>query len=225
LDSDFNFVKSIGSEYNLYSLESIEVDNNKNIFVLDKWNNKVSKIDSDLNLVNEFGGLSLPNDISLDDYGNLYIADSGNNRILKLDNNLNFLESIGTNYPTYLTVDSYKNIYSSYVNKINIFDEDLQFSNEIEVYSTASHSITSVGAEGEFLFLTSKWMQKSGGILKRYLKIYKEDKLLELNILEGADLLSPKEHNFPLGKFEFYGGDIYLADKGNDRLLIIKIEK
>lgn len=83
------------------SMEGMTFDKNGNLFVADRFNHVIRKIDVAGNVstvvgigTQGFGGdggsainalLNYPNDVAFDDLGNMYVADMSNNRIRKID--------------------------------------------------------------------------------------------------------------------------------------------
>jgi tripartite motif-containing protein 71 len=65
------------------------VDSCGNVWVADRLNNRIQRLDQDLTFRNGFSsGFNRPNDITLDDnQGSLYVVDTGNDRIQKFNLN------------------------------------------------------------------------------------------------------------------------------------------
>lgn len=71
------------------------------VFVADKVNNRIIKLNNDLEFEKMFdnsghGGFKEPESVFVDEYGGIYVADTGNSRIVKLDSEGRFVEEFGT---------------------------------------------------------------------------------------------------------------------------------
>ncbi|MFW6243404.1 MAG: hypothetical protein ACOC2W_04525, partial [bacterium] len=84
---------------------AFSVDDNDNIYIVDRQNNRIIHIDEEYELkriIDEFyheknqqtEGFDHPNDISVEPEGDMYIADSGNNRIIHLNKDGDFVREI-----------------------------------------------------------------------------------------------------------------------------------
>ena len=78
-------------------------DGQGNLWVVDRLNNRVQKLDSSGNYVFEFGGLgtakgklSDPMDIAIDANGDLWVADRGNHRVQKFNTKGEYLDEFGS---------------------------------------------------------------------------------------------------------------------------------
>jgi len=92
--------------------QAVEMDNRGNIFIADSGNDRVVKLDGQLNteaVTTGWGSerdlMNSPSDIACDAGLNIYVTDYQNGRIVRLDNNLNYLWSA----------------------KLSSFDEQLEF--------------------------------------------------------------------------------------------------
>jgi len=83
---------SPGSDFDHFSYPSgVAVDGSGNVYVVDKWNNRVQVFDSSGAYLTTIGGawgalssqFRNPTDVALDTAGNVYITDTGNHRVQK----------------------------------------------------------------------------------------------------------------------------------------------
>jgi hypothetical protein len=114
-DSNGNFITKWGSygtgEGKFYFYDGafttvgIAVDNSDNVFVADKYNNRIQKFDSNGNFITTWGSSGFgdgdffflgPSGIAADNSGNVFVADTWNNRIQKFDSNGNFITKWGS---------------------------------------------------------------------------------------------------------------------------------
>lgn len=96
---------------NLEQPEGVWVDKQGNIYVVDKANQRVRKVDALTGIINTIAGngtngysgdgglavntrLSFPRGVCTDDAGNVFIADYGNNRIRRIDNTTGIITTI-----------------------------------------------------------------------------------------------------------------------------------
>jgi trimeric autotransporter adhesin len=107
----------LATNASLNSPAGLAIDPLGNLFIADRNNNRIRKVDTNGiittvagNGVSGFGGdggyatnasIRLPRGIAVDLSGNLFIADTGNNRVRKVDTNGIITTMIGTNSPGY----------------------------------------------------------------------------------------------------------------------------
>lgn len=75
---------------NLYEPSDIFIDKEDNIFVADKGNNRIVKLNAEREFEKAYyaeGGLNAPQGVYYSDFGGLFIADTGNQRIINLNAN------------------------------------------------------------------------------------------------------------------------------------------
>ena len=89
---------SIGSSLPLSGPRDVAVNMLGDIYIADYGNDRIVKLDSAYNFVDEIGGFGVsdyslngPSALALDNVSNLYVIDSGNKRILRFDRNCNFV--------------------------------------------------------------------------------------------------------------------------------------
>ena len=198
----------------------------------------IIKLDSGGNLLLKFGTYAngqflYPTGVATDGAGNLYVSDEGDNRIQKLDRNGNFLLKFGSagsgngqfNEPERMAVDSGGNVYvaDSFNSRIQKFDSNgnylMQFGNagsddgrlnhpegvavdsggNIYVADTENFRIVKFDNNGAYLFAIGAGYNGSPG---------------------GVGTLGSGSGQFayPSGIAVDKGGNIYVADNGNDRI-------
>lgn len=75
---------------NLYEPSDIFIDKEDNIFIADKGNNRIVKLNADGEFEMAYyagGSLNSPQGVYYSDFGGLFVADTGNQRIVNLDKN------------------------------------------------------------------------------------------------------------------------------------------
>jgi streptogramin lyase len=87
--------------HDLLQPSGITIDTRGDIYISDKGNHRIIKLNRELKAIRDYGGygtgmgrLQNPTDIFVDRALNLYIVDAGNMRVVHLDANLNFVEEI-----------------------------------------------------------------------------------------------------------------------------------
>jgi PKD repeat protein len=123
-----------------------------NIYIVDRENNSVLKLDSNGNFITRWGSYGrvatgqfyYPSGVAVDSLGNVYVTDWGNNRIQKFDGDGNFITTWGSNGdedgnfsngPEAIAVDSSDNIYvaGNGPDRIQKFDSNGKFLRRISV--------------------------------------------------------------------------------------------
>jgi len=113
--------------------------NTLSVYIADKNNNRVQRLDKDLNFLSEYTGsdgtsdieFGYPTFVAISNIGDLFILDSDNNRILKYNLTGEFLYEIGGNdagslaidNPKNFTIDMNGNLFVLDDNKIKVFDQ------------------------------------------------------------------------------------------------------
>lgn len=81
---------------NLYEPSDIFIDKNDNIYIADKGNNRIVKLNSEGTYEASYygeGSLNSPQGIFYSDFGGLFVADTGNQRIVNIDSNDKIVET------------------------------------------------------------------------------------------------------------------------------------
>ena len=124
------FVTKWGSRGNedgeFESPQGIATDNNGYIYIVDTYNYRIQKFDSDGNYITQWGNLGsqsgqfiAPFGVAVDDLGNVYVADTFNYRIQKFDSDGSYITQWGSEGsgdgqfagPYGITVDGLGNVY------------------------------------------------------------------------------------------------------------------
>ena len=135
----------VGSGYGQFDHPfGIAVDSSDNVYVVDTYNNRIQKFDSEGNLITILGSSGSgdghfyrPRDIAIDSSGNIYVADKGHDRIQKFDSEGNFITKWYFNYPGSIAVDSLGNVY--------VTD---QFNHQVQKFDSSGVFITKWGSTG-----------------------------------------------------------------------------
>ena len=131
--------EEIVTNFEFDDLDTIAVDSEGNIYVLEHFNNRIQIFDSAGNFITKFGEygqddgqFDSPEDVAVDSEGNIYVVDGVNNRIQVFDSEGNHKLTFGEegdgpgqfDSPEDVAVDSEGNIYvlESANNRIQIFD-------------------------------------------------------------------------------------------------------
>ncbi len=132
----------------------IAVDGDGNIYVADTWNSRIQKFNADLEFVTEWGSSDFfgPRDVEIDSDGNVLVVDTGHNRIWEYDTDGRLVAEHGSgggdegefNEPTSIAVAPNGDLYvADFWNKrIQHFDSQFQYIDEIEVESWGSKGVT-----------------------------------------------------------------------------------
>ena len=127
-----------------YGPSALAADASGNIYLVDNFNHRIEKFDSNGNFLSKWGSFGTgngefyyPYGIALDASGKIYVADANNHRIQKFDLNGNFITKWGSpgtgdgqfNFPVSLSVGLTGAIYvvDTYNNRIQKFDLDGNF--------------------------------------------------------------------------------------------------
>lgn len=144
----------------------IAVDDDGNIYVADTWNHRIQAFGPDFEFIRAWGVANLcsdpsvcpddslfgPRDIAVDAEGNLLVVDTGNKRIAKWSPDGVALGTNGTfgtgegqfDEPSSISIAPNGDVYvADYWNqRIQHFDSDFQYIDEIAILSWGSHGIT-----------------------------------------------------------------------------------
>jgi DNA-binding beta-propeller fold protein YncE len=222
------------TNYNFAEPAGVEVDSEGNIYVADKDNDRIIKMDSYGMVIKIFeGGLNSPRALAIDRSGNMYVADTANYRVVKLDPNGEVIFAITEKvlpkgisseevssrrrpqqpthffrYPQGIALDSLGNIYVSNTNN----DRILKFNNKGEYLDEFTDDLYM--AKGLFV-------DKSGNIYiadTTNAAIKKIDSNGDHIVTIGKIGSDPGEFCSPSDVVVANSGNIYVADTSNDRV-------
>lgn len=109
-----------GSDLNLGNIRDISIDNDFNIYLLDRYDNLVKKFDPQGRFIRTYlsgkgrgpGETQLPNALHVDRLGNIYVTDQVMNKLIIVDNNNQVIaESVLTKMPADIVASDTDNIY------------------------------------------------------------------------------------------------------------------
>ncbi|MGY6216798.1 6-bladed beta-propeller [Methylolobus aquaticus] len=235
----YSSLRLIGSEGNLNDEFSYPhgtaVDASGNIWVVDQYNQRVSKFDANGNFLFNFGGpgsglgyFSYPRDIAVDRQGNLWVADTGNDRVQKFDPDGNFIcEAPGLNNPYGIGADP--------------------VGNSVFVANTGSHAIVRLGLncanngswggpgsdDGRFSSPYDIAIDTEG---LAYVADFNNDRIQVFRLVRGVWTFQRKWGLQGAGDSRFAGaqlngpaalafdgcGDLYVSDFYNDRMQVFR---
>ena len=231
LDSEYNLLDTIGTEIhdNLGLLAPVMIYEKENIFYISEYgSNKILRFDAKFNFLDWIGtedekfskinnnswnntkkfidiDLLIPHAIKIDSNGLMYIADSGNHRILRYDSNGNYLGWIGKNNENEInnTWDDKKKSVpgiepGAFKNPLDLFI----MKDSILISEVRNNRISKINLDG---------------IFQGWLSFDKKNEFFYWS-KHSKDLV---ELNDPYG-FKVHNNSIFIADRGNNRVLIIK---
>ena len=177
-DSEGNFILKFGSrgsgDGQFISPQEIALDNDDNIFVVDKLNHRIQKFDLDGDFISKFGSLGSgdgqfdsPEGIALDSVDNIYVVDLGNHRIQKFDSKGNFILKFGSEgvkdgqfiSPNGIAVDNFGKIYvaDTYNHRIQVFKPELVIDKDFsDIVSGGTTSGTIIDSGDQELTITDE---------------------------------------------------------------------
>jgi len=225
---------SIGSgEGEFFAPFGVTSDSSGNIYVSDLGNSRIQKFKPDGTFIlkwgsegsgaGEFDGVA---GITCGLNDSLYVADSGNNRIQKFSYNGTYLSEWGTNgsgdgefiNPVAVASDSKGNIYVADSGNLRVqkFDSEGNF---LSKWYTSNPKINYAQPAGiavdknDNIFITD-----IGAVTGNYVSKYNSDG--ELLLKWGGYGDSNGKFDTPLGIASDSAGNVFVADKGNDRIQI-----
>ena len=190
------------------NIRSLTIDNGGNLYIADTTNNKIRKIQASTGIISTYAGtgvagysgdgataasaqLSAPTNIDLDSGGNLYIADSGNNVIRKVFGNGIISTFAGIKVPA-------GNVATSAA--LSPYGVFVDSANNIYIADTNNHRIRKVTAStGIISTVAGNGVAGYGGD-------------------NGNAISLTTALYFPNGVCVDSGGNIYIADYGNNRI-------
>jgi DNA-binding beta-propeller fold protein YncE len=204
----------------------VATDSSGNVYVVDTYNNRIQKFDSEGNYITKWGELGVdngdfyyPEGVATDSSGNVYVADSENGRIQKFDSSGTFItkweirDPYGySDSPSDVDVDSSGNVYVSTYELIYKFGLDGNFIDTWGDYGSG---------DGEFDGAYDVATDSSGNVYvadtynNRIQKFDSEGNFIakwgELGIGDG-------EFYRPAGVATDSSGNVYVADTYNNRI-------
>jgi uncharacterized protein (TIGR03663 family) len=215
----------------------IAVDKPGNVYVADTWNHRIEKFDANGRFLLQWGtfgdGVNQaltptmfygPRAIVVDPDGNLWVTDTGNKRVLKFDPNGRSLGAFGAAgadpgqflEPVGIAVDSNGNIFvaDTWNQRIQKFDKDF---NPVQQWTVEAWDGQSVVNKPYLATDTAGNVYASDPEGYRIIKFSNDGKVLAVwgslgNTLSGFEL--------PTGLAVGPDGRVYVADAGNNRILI-----
>ena len=242
-----NFGSANGS---FYYPQGVAVDGSGNFYVADNSNNRVQKFDSQGNFITYIGASApsssaangsfhYPKAVAFDGSGNFYVADLGNNRVQKFDSQGNFITYIGASAPSSSSANgSFNSPYDVAVDGSgNVYVADL-FNNRVQKFDSQGNFITYIGASapsyssanGSFNSPYGVAVDGSGNVYvsdTQNNRVQKFDSQGNFITYIGASAPSSSSANdsfsSPFGVAFDGSGNIYVADYGNNRVVVYDI--
>ena len=198
----------------------VATDSAGNVYVGDRYNNRVQKFDSEGNFVIKWGELGVdngdfyrPEGIATDSLDNVYVTDEYNHRIQKFDSSGNFVTKWGSygydangklSYPTGVATDSTNNVYVVDSSGIQKFDSAGNF---LAQWSSIDGEDLAIDTSGNvYVTDSSNYRIQKYGPNGSFLATWGE-----LGIGDG-------EFYDPEGVATDSSDNVYVADTGNGRI-------
>lgn len=215
----------------------IAVDKEGQVFVADTWNHRVEKFDSDGKFILQWGTFGDgvkepltpsqfygPRAVAIDPDGNVWVTDTGNKRVLKFDPNGQSLGQFGSAgadpgqflEPVGIASDSSGNIFvaDTWNQRIQKFDKDF---NPIQQWTVEAWDGQSVVNKPYLATDSAGNLYASDPEGYRIIKFSNDGKVLAVWGTRGDSLGT---FELPTGVTVGPDGKIYVADAGNNRILI-----
>ncbi len=200
------------------------------LYVLDSYNHRVQKYDSDGNYMHSFGSqgsenehFDRPVDIAINASGELYVLDSNNHRVQKFDSEGDYMDSFGSygsgneqfDSPSGIAINAAGEVYVADTGNgvIKKFSADGDFLSRVGSYGSGNEQFDSpsgiaINADGEV------YVADTGN---HRVQIFDSstDQFLGSIGLKGQD---EGEFNFPGDVALSASGEIYVLDVGNHRI-------
>lgn len=150
----------LSQHHYLYKPAGLGIDAQGNIYVADKYNNRIDKFDANGTLLAQWGSkgqgngqFNYPSAVAVDAVGNVYVADTYNNRIQKFDSNGSFLVKWGSvgagdgqfDHPVSLAIDINNNLFTADDHRIQKFNNNGDFLTKWGAIGPATGQFQSLG--------------------------------------------------------------------------------
>ncbi|NQS98954.1 MAG: hypothetical protein HQ591_10910 [candidate division Zixibacteria bacterium] len=201
---------------------AVEIDDDGNIYLADTGNNRLLKLDRNLQIIAKTSGwgserdlLNTPLDITIDSGLNLFAADYLNGRIVRFDGNLNFLWEVKINllhdawdYPLSLALSSWGELF--------ILEESA--GNVIQLHPAANTASVFGGFKPGQANLTGAKRLTISDDGKLYIANPEDKSVITYD--RYGNFLRNVELNLPVQSLDSEGGFLWLA--GSDQLACLR---
>jgi DNA-binding beta-propeller fold protein YncE len=207
----------------------VAVDSSGNVFVVDTYNDRIQKFDSNGNFISKWGSYGTgdgefewPEDIAVDGSGNVYVVDLGNDRIQKFDSFGNFITKWGVG-TIFCGLEAISGRAVAVDNSGNVYVADTN--NRIQKFDSFGNFITKWDGEGtgdgEFWFPLGIAVDSSGCVYVADTwnhRIQKFDSSGKFITKWGSEGTGKGEFKYPHGIAVDSSGNVFIADSGNNRI-------
>ncbi len=228
LDSSNQFIEELGgtqgsADDQFNRPRSLAFDSKDNLYAVDRFNNRVQVFDSDNNYIATIGTeeeLSEPRGVAVDDTDRIYVADTLNNRVLVYDSGYNLIKTIDSSLGEDYALDRPRHMFyykeKLYIlmpqdKTIKVIGKDLDFIKDIDL-SDIVDIPRSLAAYQDKLYLNDIAGPKT-------IEIDLNTELVEQKLLSRV-----KNLRNPRGIAINSKGLVYIADEGNNRVIVFDIE-
>ena len=227
---------SLGSaDENLNFPQSMIIDSNDDIYIVDTGNDKIKKFSGNGTYLNQFGSngtgdgqFGEPNSIAINSTGHIYVTDSERHRVHIFDSDYSYQGQIGGvgqgdgegefDAPRDIAIDSDDNVYVTDYNndRVSIFDSDGTYQRQIG-------SAVNSKAVGEFdgpigIAIDSDGNVYVSDLVNDRVQIFDSDGTYQRKISGDDSSANLGEFNNPRGIAIDANGDVYVADSRNNRV-------